>query len=1787
MSPDVTAKIVEWQNQLLDTSKRNRLIKFSTGRGGGVNIVHPRCEELWDILVGESKTLLFPWKRDILQVSPSAIDGVERKQGETSKEPADIPVSSSEPPASTPSNRDLVGPSKEGEQQAPTRILNHTERSLASPRLLAEHLLSDLTDKVLASSLLRLHRTALESETEHGVSTLFVAFGFLRWYESDDSNELLSSPLVLVPVELARDTIESPWTLTLQDDEIKVNECLAMDLASRFKLSMPSFDEDLDLSESDALASYFASVRKRIGSMKRWDVVDEVAIGNFSFQKLAMYEDMKQHQEQIKGHPLCRAVAEGGLLDLRGSAVELINAVDLDDRVSPAEVTHILDADSSQHEAIEAVKRGAHVVIDGPPGTGKSQTIANCIAELLSLKKRVLFVSEKMAALEVVKRRLDNQGLGDFCLELHSHKANKKEVLSELGRCLELCPEPYPDITTDLHELADTRARLNEYTRELHRSRQPLNKTAYEVHGELASLSRHANSAWKCDDIESKSGIFLRDICDILSQLTSCKEVVDSPTSHPWRGCRLTVLSQTSLADVRRHLELVHDTLTVASTHLCEMLGLDAIQTPITNWRREIDSTRLLLATPLAPVHWFSDNPGKAAQAAIELHAATSTARSLGDALSEFDLNRVAIDQPLPEALRWEPSTCNKVNFRSATLRSRRQELDELISVVRNGIEMLRELKPVAEAFLKLLQLDGRRIPVKDAKQFARIGEAIASCAPVNPKYWDGKFRDGLRTVIDGVLQQDTQIKATRVELMSRLRPSALNLDPAIPLVEISRASTSWWRRLLPSWKRYRQILEGWYVGGLPPVADLANDLQKLREYGRMTSYVVEMESEYDRDLVPQNEAESCRWQSTRERLVEVERFEKVKVPPKLQEAMGPDGSLDRPSLSELSKALNSLAIRLDQAFQEIARWFDSSELETLKKASPSELIEYFEELHDETARDRDRFVFLSELLWDGEDVETTRLSSTIEQIAQWHEARLAAHESAATAGVLSNIESVMEDDWSSLAQAAKGVRSFLRKEKRPLNERTIRGLTDDSFRAQLTSALALADPFLARGFDNSWTYVVTELFNGEETVSTGITLTTATIPALEEWTKARLNDLDRIAEWIRYRDLRDRASSLGIEALVDEVCVRLFPLNEAPEVGRKRFLGQWLDRLYRQVRALRSFDAGDHELRIERFRQLDRLSIKAAPARLRTALLADPQRPRTIQGAPVDSELGTLLKEVNKKRRQRPLRKLFGLIPNVLPRLKPCMMMSPLAVSTYLNGTDMTFDVVIFDEASQVRPHDAICAIYRGQQLVVAGDPKQLPPTNFFSKSLLDDSEEEEDVDSITDFESLLDVCLSLGLARRRLKWHYRSRREGLIAFSNKCFYENSLVTFPSVSDADDPPIQFVYLADGVFEAGVNAVEARRTAELIMDHFRRYPDRSLGAIAFSVSQQNRILDELDALRRSNPDLESCFDEETSERFFVKNLENVQGDERDVIILAVGYGRKPNGTISMNFGPLNKQGGERRLNVAVTRARHAMIVVSSMQSHDIDLSKTQTRGPTLLRAFLDYAERGPVALKASVEIEAAEFDSLFEEQVFAELTSRGLCLHRQIGCSGYRIDLAVVDPNQPGRYLLGIECDGATYHSSATARDRDRLRQAVLEDLGWKICRVWSTDWIRNRDAQVRKVLNALKADSEPQQRDSDPDLLNSKQLIIPEIQNHEVPEYQFADIEEVPDSTISTLMLSILRNCGDTRDLELCKAVSERLGFQRMGHRIEGRLTTLMHELISNGTAELRGDGWVRLQGS
>ena len=419
---------------------------------------------------------------------------------------------------------------------------------------------------------------------------------------------------------------------------------------------------------------------------------------------------------------------------------------------------------------------------------------------------------------------------------------------------------------------------------------------------------------------------------------------------------------------------------------------------------------------------------------------------------------------------------------------------------------------------------------------------------------------------------------------------------------------------------------------------------------------------------------------------------------------------------------------------------------------------------------------------------------------------------------------------------------------------------------------------------------------------------------------------------------------------------------------------------------------------------------------------------------------------------------------------------MSPLSVSTFLNTDSVKFDTVVFDEASQIFPQDAIGAIYRGKQLIVVGDSRQMPPSNFFGSNVeLDDGDEE--TGDITDFESILDLC-STTFAQLRLRWHYRSRYEQLITFSNRHFYDNDLVTFPSsTTDKKWIGVDYYCVEDGIFDhrSRNNRKEAEFIVDLIYKNIEQFPDRSLGVVAFSVSQQDLIDKLLSKRRQADPSKEFFFRRDAEEPFFIKNLETVQGDERDTIIFSVAYAKDSSGRLMHNFGPLNRVGGERRLNVAVTRAKFNVQLVASIHHTDIDLGRTKAEGARLLKNYLDYAENGAVAIEREINVNSFEqFDSEFELEVCEFLRQNGYDVDTQVGCSNFKIDLGI-KRHDTSDYVLAVECDGATYHSSKNARDRDRLRQQILENMGWKFYRIWSTDWFKNTSVEKERLLKAAK----------------------------------------------------------------------------------------------------------------
>ncbi|WP_035639296.1 DUF3320 domain-containing protein [Bradyrhizobium sp. ORS 375] len=575
----------------------------------------------------------------------------------------------------------------------------------------------------------------------------------------------------------------------------------------------------------------------------------------------------------------------------------------------------------------------------------------------------------------------------------------------------------------------------------------------------------------------------------------------------------------------------------------------------------------------------------------------------------------------------------------------------------------------------------------------------------------------------------------------------------------------------------------------------------------------------------------------------------------------------------------------------------------------------------------------------------------------------------------------------------------------------------------------------------------------------------------LAEWQTST----ERLTRWIAFMERIRLARTDGLAALVDRALDGSLPGEALEQTFDNSYYDAMRSVIFAQHPQLKRFDGASHDRLVDGFRKLDVERMQLARDQIAYEHAA--ALPRNAGGI---GPLGVLNGELAKKRNHLPIRQLLDRAGPVIQQIKPIFLMSPLSVAQFLKPGAIAFDLLVVDEASQIEPVDALGAVARCRQMVVVGDERQLPPTRFFAKLTgNDDDADDEDQPTfqVKDAESILDLCLAKGLSYRMLNWHYRSKHQSLIAVSNKQFYDNRLFIVPSPYDAvAGMGLKFNYNPDAHYERGnsrTNPGEARLVAEAVMRHARETPERSLGVATFSVAQRQAIQDQLEILRKESPETESFFVRGTSEPFFVKNLENIQGDERDVIFISMGYGRTKEGFVSMSFGPLNSDGGERRLNVLISRAKLRCEVFSSITGDDIDLSRAKGRGIAALKTFLNYAQTGQLGIAQET---GRDPDSVFEEQVAAKLRALGHDVKTQIGTAGFFVDLAIVDPDKPGRFLLGIECDGAQYHASRSARDRDRLRQNVLEAHGWVLHRIWSTDWFLRPREETDKVLRAIEA---------------------------------------------------------------------------------------------------------------
>ncbi|MGZ3871376.1 MAG: DUF3320 domain-containing protein, partial [Mucilaginibacter sp.] len=613
----------------------------------------------------------------------------------------------------------------------------------------------------------------------------------------------------------------------------------------------------------------------------------------------------------------------------------------------------------------------------------------------------------------------------------------------------------------------------------------------------------------------------------------------------------------------------------------------------------------------------------------------------------------------------------------------------------------------------------------------------------------------------------------------------------------------------------------------------------------------------------------------------------------------------------------------------------------------------------------------------------------------------------------------------------------------------------------------------------------------------------------------------------------------------------------------------------------LSKFERASHEEIIAKFKKLDQVNLYYNRARV--ALKHWEGLPKGNAGGQVN----ILKTEFNKKARHMPIRKLVEEAGMAMQAIKPVWMMSPMSIANYLPPGAIDFDLVIFDEASQVRPVDAIGAIARGKQLVVVGDTRQLPPTSFFDK-LNTDIDEEENVTA--DMQSILGMCDGQGAPTRMLKWHYRSQHESLITLSNHEFYEDKLVIFPSPGSLKNLGLRFHHLPDAVYDRGktrTNPIEAGEVAKAVIAHAAKNPNQSLGVVAFSTAQAQAIQEALETERKASPATEAFFTGRPDEPFFIKNLENVQGDERDVILISIGYGRTEDGKVPMNFGPLNNEGGERRLNVLITRAKMRCEIFTNITSDDIKVTESSRFGIRALKSFLYFAQ---YAKFDKPEPFIPDDKRPFEDEVAVQLTKAGHVVRNKVGSPGFYLDLAIVDPENPGRYILGMICDGRAYDSAASATDRDRLRTQVLELFGWNLYHIWSTDWYRNPPKELSRLLAAIeKATNATETIDQENEFARQELRRDAAVESTTAtPDYRLAEvhIEHLrPEFQLYTFnelgnwISEIVRIESPVHFDEAARRITDAAGISKVGSRIRYTLTQALEQAKDEGKVIVKDD--------
>ncbi|NKC16739.1 MAG: DUF4011 domain-containing protein [Gammaproteobacteria bacterium] len=1365
----------------------------------------------------------------------------------------------------------------------------------------------------LETRLRKLRGDANTAIEETGSNFLYMAFGFLEWRRAQQSERGMLAPLMLIPVEIQRERNrrgQYVYKLSSTGEDLQPNLSLEKLLLDEFGLALP------ELAENTTPEEYFRRVRRLVKDFDGWRVRRYCTLSLFEFGKLLIYRDLAEENWPKGRGPADNALIRQLLAGAGAGDGTLFASAPPPEPVAIDIKLELVDrADSTQAAALLRALGEASLVIQGPPGTGKSQTITNLIAAALARSKTVLFVSEKLAALEVVRRRLDHLGLGDFVLELHSHKTRKAALIDDLRHRLAVKRDP--DVARAFETGRDTliaeRDRLEAYVQAIRSTVGKLELPVADLFFEAGRARlRLGGAGSRLPDIGEEEALEVTRTSrrEAHQGMLALGEAVvhalregECISEHPWAG-----VSSARVLGKPDELEVIEAARTWAG------------------------------ATP--PV----------------LDAARARLADLGAGEEE-------VDEGLVEVL--------------VSLHRRRPELSEARQAIRT-VEGLRE------SVGRALEVDFDPGP-RGLRALCTV-VALAAAAPAEP--YDSTLvmsrKDGERLQrVRGLLEDVTQLEAK----ISRIFDLAAVSEYTAPsLRDLSkelwgRTIFAWldgrWRRARRELKRAIGVRPTGWQQALECLGDAVAWLEARERFA----------NDADAGLICGVDP-----QAFHRRLEAAEQTRAWAA--SVQQALGA-------GLGDTAAAAMALVRAESLTLEQIG---DLYRLETARFERVARALDAIEKTA--TA---------------GADTWATYLTSTLQHPLA---ARLGALHDNEFEGWVARLEP-LDRHWSAYRDA------------------------EAAFAARVD-----LDRPLWFGFAQ------------------------ATLDRVAERVERAVASTDRLSDWLDVdrhlrRPMADAQRRLVESYIRGEV---------SPEALRDAYDFLLFDRLGRTALAanpvLAEFGFGDQGRLQQRYAKSDAELMLARAKMIAAQLAANPvPRGRTGGRAAQFTQRALIEREAAKQRRHIPIRQLVARAADALQALKPCFMMGPLSVAQYLPAKALRFDLVIFDEASQLRPEEVLGALARGGQAVIVGDSKQLPPTRFFEKVA---DEEEQDGDAVVDSaQSVLEMAQTQW-PNEMLRWHYRSRHPKLIEFSNHHFYGGQLMLFPSpVADTGAMGVRFHFVEGGVFSAQRNEAEAEAIVHAAVAHLRRRPGESIGIAAMNIKQRDLIEQRLERYLQRAGDLDQTLAElaARAEPLFVKNLENVQGDERDVIIISMTYGPpEPGARVPQRFGPINGADGWRRLNVLFTRAKTRMEVFSSMQEADVTPGEREQRGLQALKAFLRFAETGSLEPSVAGTGENREPDSEFELAVLEGLRAYGYECVAQVGSAGFYLDIGVQHPDRPGAYLAGVECDGASYHSSLSARDRDRLRQEVLEHLGWSLERVWSMDWYRDAERELERLHGRLQA---------------------------------------------------------------------------------------------------------------